>query len=156
MNEAILKSALSRSPRSVYLIAEMACSHDGNPDLAIKIIDGAGQSGADAIQFQVWGVDEMVVPSHPDREKLKSLEFSQDQWVSLAQYVKRHYPSLEIITCIYGAKSLGFCETIGVSAYKIHAGDLTNEDLLKKAASTGKRLDLCMGASTISEISTLR
>ena len=35
-----------------YIIAEMACSHEGDPALARKIIDGAGQAGADSIQSQ--------------------------------------------------------------------------------------------------------
>ena len=38
---------------STYIIAEMACSHEGDPALARKIIDAAGGAGADAIQFQI-------------------------------------------------------------------------------------------------------
>ena len=48
----------------------MACSHEGDAALARKIIDGAGQAEADAIQFQIWSLADMVVPHHPDYEKL--------------------------------------------------------------------------------------
>ena len=53
-----------------YIVAEMACSHEGDAALARKIIDGAGQAEADAIQFQIWSLADMVVPHHPDYEKL--------------------------------------------------------------------------------------
>jgi len=64
-----------------YLIAEMACSHEGDPALARKIIDGAGQAGADAIRFQIWSLAHMVVAYHSDCEKLAKMELSRfDKW----------------------------------------------------------------------------
>jgi len=51
---------------SVHIIAEMACSHEGSSAHARKIIDAAGAAKADAIQFQMWKLEQMVVPHHPD------------------------------------------------------------------------------------------
>ena len=70
----------------------MACSHEGDRVLARKIIDGAGQAGADAIQFQMWLLAEIMVPHHPDYEKVKKLELSRQEWKELADYVRKHYP----------------------------------------------------------------
>jgi len=79
----------------VFLIAEMACSHEGNPAFARKIIDGAGQAGADAIQFQIWKLQEMMVPHHPDFEKVSKIELAQEEWADLAAYVREHYPQMQ-------------------------------------------------------------
>ena len=45
---------------TIKIIAEMACSHDGQLELAQKIVDGAGGAGADAIQFQIWLARDMM------------------------------------------------------------------------------------------------
>jgi len=138
----------------MFVVAEMACSHEGDPGLALKIIDGAGQAGADAIQFQIWILNELMVPHHPDFERVAKIELAQRQWASLATYVRDHYPSMQIIACVYERLSVDFCERIGVNAYKLHSADLSNPHLVKYAAATGKRIDLSVGASTLDEIAT--
>jgi len=135
-----------------HIIAEMACSHDGDPTLARKIIDGAGQAGADAIQFQVWKLAEMMVPHHRDFEKVSQIELSREEWTDLSNYVREHYPAMEIIACVYECSSVDFCEEIEVDAYKLHSADLSNPYLVRYVAQTGKRIDLSVGASTLDEI----
>lgn len=134
------------------MIAEMACSHDGNPKLARVIIDGAGQAGADAIQFQIWKLDEVMVPHHPDFAKVSTVEFSRGQWTELANYMRERHPHMQIIACVYERSSVDFCESIRVEAYKLHSSDLSNPYLVQYVASTGKRIDLSVGASTLDEI----
>lgn len=140
--------------QNTYIIAEMACSHEGNPELARKIIDGAGKAGADAIQFQIWILREMMVPHHPDFERVSRIELSRKDWAALAAYVHKRYPQMHIIACVYERASVDFCEAIGVDAYKLHSADLSNPYLVKYVAQTGKRIDLSVGASTLDEIAT--
>lgn len=135
-----------------YIIAEMACSHDGDPSLARRIIAGAAAAGADAIQFQIWEAVDMVVPSHPDLPLLQRIELAAEQWAELAAQVRRDCPQMEIIACVYGRGIVDFCESIGVDAYKLHSSDLSNPYLVKHVAATGKRIDLSVGASTLEEI----
>lgn len=137
-----------------YVIAEMACSHEGDPELARKIIDGAGRAGADAIQFQIWVLSEMMVPQHPDFWRVAEIELSPEQWASLADYARERFPGLQIIACVYERTSVDLCERIGVDAYKLHSADLSNPYLVKYMAETGKRIDLSVGASTPDEIAT--
>jgi sialic acid synthase SpsE len=132
----------------------MACSHDGDPALARKIIDGAGQAGADAIQFQIWHLADHMVPYHPDYDRVKRIELPQKEWANLVAYVRERYPSMKIIACVYERPSVDFCERIGLDAYKIHSADLSNPYLIKYVAATGKRIDLSTGASTLDEIHT--
>lgn len=140
--------------RKLYIIAEMACSHEGKVEIARQIIEGAGQAGADAIQFQIWKLAEMMVPQHPDYKKVSEIELSQDEWSGLAKYVRKHFPAMEIIACVYERSSVDFCQEMRVDAYKIHSADLSNPYLVKYAAETGKRIDLSVGASTLDEIQT--
>jgi len=138
-------------PRT-HVIAEMACSHDGSPTLACTIIDGAGAAGADAIQFQMWKLEDMMVRCHPAFEQVKRLELMPADWTSLAGYVRGRWPGLQIIACVYEQGAIDLAERIGVVAYKIHAADLATPELIKAVAATGRRIDLSVGASTIAEI----
>ncbi len=140
------------SSKPIYLIAEMACSHEGDPVLARTIIDGAGQAGADAIQFQIWLAREIMVPHHPDFGVLTRIELPREAWKSLALYAREKYPKMQIIACVYERESVDFCESIGVDAYKLHSSDLSNPFLVRYVAATGKRIDLSVGASTLDEI----
>jgi len=143
---------LARMPSRRHIIAEMACSHDGDLALARKIIDGAGQAGADAIQFQVWKLMDMMVPHHPDFDRVSQIELSREEWTDLANYVRERYPTMEIIACVYERSSVDFCEKIEVDAYKLHSADLSNPYLVRCVAQTGRRIDLSVGASTLDEI----
>ena len=135
-----------------YIIAEMACSHEGQVALAKKIIDAAGGAGANAIQFQVWTADEVIVRHSPDYNKLKNIELKREEWVCLLNYTRDNWPNLSIIACVYDEESINFCEKIGVDAYKIHAADLSNPKVLSSVARTNKRIDLSIGAATLNEI----
>lgn len=138
----------------IQIIAEMACSHEGDTSLAKKIIDGAGQGNANAIQFQIWSLVDMMVPHHPDYKKLTQIELSREQWKELAEYVRDNYQTMDIIACVYERSSVDFAESINVDAYKIHSSDLSNPYLVKYVAATNKRIDLSVGASTLDEIQT--
>ena len=150
----IMKGVNILTRKKTYIIAEMACSHEGDQDLARTIIAGATEAGADAIQFQIWKAEDMVVPSHPDLPLLKKIELSPETWVALATEVRNSAPEMEIIACVYERGIVDFCESIDVDAYKLHTSDLSNPYLIKHVACTGKRIDLSVGASTLEEIRT--
>jgi len=145
---------INKDLKTPYIIAEMACSHEGKVELARKIINGAGQAGANAIQFQIWKLAQMMVPHHPDYKDVLAIELSEKEWTSLADHVRSLYPGMEIIACVYEQASVDFCEKINVDAYKIHSADLSNPLLVKYVAETGKRIDLSIGASTLDEVRT--
>ena len=57
----------------VYVIAEMACAHQGSLDNAFKLIDSAVNAKADCIQLQIFDTESNMVPSAPIYNLLKSL-----------------------------------------------------------------------------------
>ena len=59
---------------------------------------------------------------------------------------------MAIIACVYEQASVDFTETLAVDAYKLHSADLANPNLVDYVATTERRIDLSIGASTISEI----
>jgi sialic acid synthase SpsE len=146
-----MTDAADSQPKT-YIIAEMACSHEGDPALARRIIDGAAAAGADAVQFQIWSLKDMVVPHHPDYNKLTRIELARQSWKDLAGYVRQCRPEMQIIACVYERSSVDFAEGINVDAYKLHSADLSNPSLVRYVAHTGKRIDLSVGASTLDEI----
>ena len=137
--------------QKTYIIAEMACSHDGNSELAKKIIDGAGKAGADAIQFQIWSARDLLPPYHDQFEAHLDLEMPREDWAALAQYAREQH-GLDVVACVYEAGSLQFAREIGADALKIHTSDLSNKPFLRLAAATKLRTDLSIGASTLDEI----
>ena len=56
--------------KKVFIIAETACSHDGSYNRLKKLVKGAYEAGANAIQFQVWNHKDMVTPLHKNFKKL--------------------------------------------------------------------------------------
>ena len=137
----------------VFIIAETACSHDGSVNRLKKLVKGAYEAGANAVQFQVWSHKDMVTPLHKNVKKLKSLELSINNWKKIFMYTKSKFPKLHIIACIYDTNALKICEKLGAQSYKIHSSDLGNYELLKEVSKTKKRIDLSIGGSKIFEVS---
>lgn len=135
-----------------YLIAEMACSHEGKIDLAKKIITSAGEANADAIQFQIWQAKNIMSPQHKSFGVLKRIELTYEKWRELYNFSKMNYPCMDVIACVYDIDSINFCMDLDVDAYKIHCSDITNPIVIKTVASTQKRIDLSIGGSNADEI----
>jgi N,N'-diacetyllegionaminate synthase len=94
----------------------------------------------------------VMVPHHRDFRRAQKLELNYEEWQELSSYSRTRYPGMQIIACVYETKSVDFCETIDVDAYKIHTADLSNPFLVKHVAKKKKRIDLSVGASTLEEI----
>src|SRR5258707_10282295 len=107
------------SARAAYVIAEMACSHEGDPALARTIIDAAGHAGADAVQFQIWLAKDIMVPHHAAFGQLCRLELSRERWRELADHARARHPSRQIIACLYDNHNADFAPPPPVHPYKL-------------------------------------
>ena len=135
-----------------FIIAEMACSHEGEEKLAKKIIDGAAKANADAIQLQIWELKYMMTPQRSEFEWLKKIEFSHEEWSNIIKYSRSNYPNLEIWVCVYEHQSIEFIDSLNIDGYKLNSSDLSNPLVLEKVALSGKPINLSVGASTLDEI----
>lgn len=136
----------------IYIIAEMACSHEGELERALKIIDGAAKASADAVQLQIWSLSHMMAPQRKEYELLKKIELSRDNWTELVKYTRKKYPEMQVYVCVYEHSSIDFIDSMGVDGYKLNSSDLSNPLVLEKVAATHKPINLSIGASTVDEI----
>jgi N,N'-diacetyllegionaminate synthase len=134
------------------IIAEMSCSHEGEFELAKKIIDSSAKANADVIQLQIWTLEYMMSPQRKEYELLKNIEFSFKEWIELVNYSREKYPMLQVYACVYEHSTIDFIDSLGIDGYKINSSDLSNPMVLDKVAKTGKPINLSVGASSVSEI----
>lgn len=139
-----------RKYQDVFVIAEVASSHESDTRIAIRLLRAAAESGADAVKFQVFSARKLLVPKHPKFPSFTEIEMPPSEW----QRIHKECLSVGIpfIAEIFDEESLNLMEELGVSAYKIHSTDIANPLLLEKVASTGKPLILSSGGSTFEEI----
>lgn len=135
-----------------FIVAEMACSHEGDPELAKKIIDGAAVARADAVQLQIWSLAHMMAPQRKEYELLKKIELSRDEWTEIVLYARSKYSWMQVFVCVYEHKSIDFILGLGIDGIKLNSSDLSNPLVLEKVAASGKPINLSVGASTIDEI----
>ena len=149
----------------VFVIAEAGVNHNGDIELAKRLIDVAKKSGADAIKFQTFKAAELVTadagkaeyqrsttdPSETQLEMLKQLELSAEQFVNLATYCDEL--GIEFMSTPFDHYSLRLLvDEIGVRRLKISSGDLTNGPLLMEAARSGLPVIVSTGMANEREV----
>jgi len=139
-------------PNKTYVIAEMACSHEGEVELAKKIIDASAFAEADAVQLQIWNHKYMISPNRKEYSLLKDIELNKEEWIDIVDYSKKNHPNIDLIVCAYEHHSIDFINTLNINGFKLNSSDLSNPLILEKVAETKKTINLSVGASSIEEI----
>jgi len=151
--------------KKTYIIAELGVNHNGSLDLAKKLIDAAVNCEADAVKFQSFCAESLVIDAAPKAayqnrndprfasqfELLKSLELNFSGQAQLAQYAAEK--KIEFLSSAFDLESLLFLnQTIGVTKFKIGSGEISNLPFLFEHAKLGKAILLSTGMSTLEEI----
>jgi sialic acid synthase len=148
----------------VYIIAEIGINHNGDFELAKKMIDVAAKTGVDAVKFQKRTVDEMYTHEFLDRpytkyysfgatygEHKKHLEFTNDQFIELHQCAEK--ANVDFIVSGFDFTGFDFIERqLNVSIHKIASPFINHYPLLKKVAEYGKPLILSTGMHSYDEV----
>jgi sialic acid synthase SpsE len=82
---------------------------------------------------------------------VSNLQFSPETWEKLFQRTRRY--SIDLFAFVYDAPSLELASRLGPDAYKLNSSDLSNPDLLRNIAGSGKPYTVGTGASSMEEIS---
>ena len=144
-----------------FIIAEIGINHNGDLDLAKKLISAAKEAGCDAVKFQkrtieiVYTLEELAAPRDnpfgPTNGHLKrGLEFSFEAYQEIDRFCKE----LDILwsSSPWDEESVDFLKQFDVPYYKVAAASLTDSGLLKKINSMGRPVILSTGMSELSEI----
>ena len=134
----------------IYIIAEMACAHDGDIAKAKKLVDAAVEAHADAVQLQFFSPDDLVTPDHEVYDLLHQINFSREEWLEIYDYARQS--DIHVFACTYDIPSAELALDLKVDGIKLNSSDLSNPDLLKIVAESGFPFTLGSGASTIEEI----
>lgn len=146
-----------------FLVGEIGINHNGDLDIAKRLIKAAKEAGLDAVKFQKR-TPEVCVPEEQKTQMRETpwgyisyldyrykVEFTKEQYLEIDAYCK----SLGItwFTSAWDEFSVDFMEDLGTCAYKVASASLTDHSLLKKMRATGKPVILSTGMSTMEEIS---
>ena len=147
-----------------YLIAEIGINHNGDLQIAKKLIDAAHACSWDCVKFQKRNPDLAVPPEQKGQPKetpwgtmtyldyKHRMEFGKKEYDQIHRYCS-HKP-IPWTASIWDLDSLAFMKQYNVPFLKIPSALLTNSQLLKTAAKTGKPIILSTGMSTLKEIDT--
>jgi len=144
-----------------FIVAEIGINHNGDVDLARRLISVALAAGCNAVKFQkrtvevVYTPEELAKPREnpfgPTNGDLKyGLEFEQEEYEEIDAFCK----SVKMLwfASPWDEASVDFLERFHIPAYKIASASLTDDSLLRHVRATGKPVILSTGMSTYAEI----
>jgi N-acetylneuraminate synthase len=140
------------------VVAEIGNNHDGSVRQAERMIDAAADAGADAVKFQTHIADAEMLPStptpphfdEPRYELTKRMELSRDDHVRLKARAEDH--GLVFFSSPFSVEAVQLLEEVGVPAYKIASGEVTNPPLVEAVAATGRPVLLSTGMSGMADV----
>ena len=149
---------------SVFIIAEAGVNHNGDIDLAKKLIDVASNSGANAVKFQTFKAKNLVSKDaqkanyqkettdkkESQFDMLKKLELDVDTHKELISYAKEK--NIMFLSTPFDHDSINLLDSLGLEIFKIPSGEITNLPYLRKIGSLKKEVILSTGMSDIGEI----
>lgn len=141
------------------LIAEIGSVHDGSFGNALKLIEAAARHGAGAVKFQTHVAEgetlkDAPMPPYfkgePRFDYFRRTAFTLEQWRALA--AKCAEEKVLFLSSPFALEAVAVLEAVGVGAYKIPSGEISNLPLLEAVAATGKPILLSSGMSSWPEL----
>ncbi|CAN5365338.1 N-acetylneuraminate synthase [soil metagenome] len=163
MSEIQIGDAVLGAGHPCFVIAEVAQTHDGSLGTAHAYVDAVARTGATAIKFQTHIADAESTPGEPFRIKFskqdrnrfdywRRMEFSEPQWTELAAHARER--GLIFLSSPFSIEAVELLDRIGIEAWKIGAGEVSNLPMLERIAATRKPVLLSSGLSSWSELDT--
>lgn len=150
----------------VIIIAEAGVNHNGDINLAMRLIEEAARAGADYVKFQTFKAQNLVAINAPKAdyqkaatslssaesqlEMLQKLELSLNDHIKLIKHCQLN--NIRFLSTGFDLESLDMLNKLGMDFFKIPSGEITNLPLLEKIAGFNKPVVLSTGMSTLQEI----
>ena len=144
-----------------FIVAEIGINHNGDMEIAKKLIDAAVESACDAVKFQKRTVDVVYTPDELARSRenpfgskngdLKhGLEFGYEEYKEIDAYCREK--GITWYASCWDEKSVDLIEQLDLPCYKIASASLTDDNLLRHHRQKGRPLIISTGMSTLEEI----
>ncbi len=146
-----------------YIVGEIGINHNGDVEIAKKLIEMAKWAGVDAVKFQKRTPEICVPPEQQTKmretpwgyitylEYRHKIEFGLEEYRQIDETCKK--VGIDWFVSVWDEPSVDFMEdNFDTVAYKLPSASLTDHDLIRKARSTGRPLILSTGMSTMEEI----
>jgi len=147
-----------------FIIAEAGVNHNGSIELAKKLIDVAVEAGVNAVKFQTFKADKLVLKYAPKAEyqkkttcknesqyeMIKKLELDIKTHKELISYCKQK--GIMFLSTPFDHDSIELLNNLGLEIFKIPSGEITNLPYLRHIGSLKKRVILSTGMATLGEI----
>lgn len=151
--------------KAVYIIAELSANHNQDFDQAVKLIEAAKASGADAVKVQTYTADTLTLNCRNPYFQVAEGSLWQGQYL-YELYQQAYTPwewqaklkkiandlGLAFFSSPFDDSSVDFLQQMEVPAYKIASFELVDIPLLEKVAKTGKPLIMSTGMASLAEI----
>ncbi|MFH1860769.1 MAG: N-acetylneuraminate synthase family protein [bacterium] len=140
------------SDTPVFIIAEAGVNHNGSLERAKQMIEVAKETGCDAVKFQSFTAKNLLSNAVPRDvfQMLASLELSIDAHLILSEYAEK--TGILFLSTPFDEEQADMLEEMGMPAFKIPSGELTNHPLLKHIAMKKKPVLLSCGMASMEEI----
>ncbi|MCG6191215.1 N-acetylneuraminate synthase [Maribellus maritimus] len=147
------------------IIAEAGVNHNGNMEMAKKLIEAAANAGADFVKFQTFNASKLVSKSAKKAEyqirnlideddsqwaMLKKLELNEDMHHELIHHC--HTFGIQFLSTGFDNESIDFLDSLDIPFFKTPSGEITNKPFLKYIAGKGKPVIMSTGMANISEV----
>ena len=148
----------------MLIIAEAGVNHNGDLNLAKKLIEQAAKAGADIVKFQTFKAEDCVsikakkakyqlentAKDESQLEMIKKLELSYESHFELMKHCKKH--GIAFLSTPFDLESVEFLRGLDLPYFKIPSGEITNFPYLKAVAKCKKKVLLSTGMANLAEI----
>jgi N,N'-diacetyllegionaminate synthase len=148
----------------VFVIAEAGVNHNGDLGRALELVDAAAAVGADAVKFQTFDPSELASQAAPladyqqtgarreagQVQMLERLRLPDEAFTVVAERCAQH--GIVFLSSPFDERSADLLEELGVPAYKVGSGEVTNLPFLRSLAGRGRPLLVSTGMATLAEV----
>ena len=135
--------------KKIEIIAEIGNNHNGNYNLACRMVESAAESGADYAKFQIYKLNKFIHKKSTYYKEFKNECLSHDNFKKI---FKKYNKFIKVIATPFDNETAKFLNKLNVSAIKIASGDIDNFMMFEEILKRKNNIFFSTGASSIQKI----